>query len=89
MIRINKNLSKTIRLFLKQHAPQILSVLGCAGVVGTAVVAVRQDRKARQTIQNIEKDLIKENPTPEDIQEWQVSEDDKKIIYIVLSVVDI
>ena len=82
MIKINKNLSKTIGLFLKQHAPQILSVLGCAGVVGTAVVAVRQDRKARQTIQNIETELIKNTLTPDNAEDWRVSKDDKRTIYI-------
>ena len=81
-MKTNNSLATRIGRFLIRNSSQILSVLGCAGVVGTAVVAVRQDRKARQTIQNIETDLIKTNPTPEDISEWQVSEDDKLTIYV-------
>ena len=45
-----------IRLFIKRNTPTLLTCLGAAGVVATAVLAVKETPKALNLLENSEKE---------------------------------
>ena len=44
-----------IQINVKRYLPTILSLLGCAGVVGTAYAAIKNNEKYEQDIHELEK----------------------------------
>lgn len=49
-------LLRTSKVFIKRNSPTILTVLGGAGVIGTAVLAVKATPKAMQLLEQAEKE---------------------------------
>ena len=45
---------KRLQAEIRRYLPTILSLLGCAGVVGTAYVAVKNNEKYKEDIHNLE-----------------------------------
>ena len=59
---------KTLQRFLKKHSPLILSLLGSAGVIGSAVLAVKATPKALELIDEAESKKGEELTTLETVQ---------------------
>ena len=80
---LSREMSRSILLFLKKHGNKILMGLSCAGVVGTAVVAVRQDRLAQTEINDIEADKLTNSKDIRTIarSDWEIDKKEKYKIY--------
>ena len=80
---INKDILRATDMFLKKNSGKILTGLSCMGVIGTTIVAIRQDRKAQQAINSIETDRLVNHGDIRSIAktDWEMDRREKYKIY--------
>lgn len=52
---------ENLKMFIKRNSPTISTVLGCVGVIGTAIIAAKDTIKATKIIEKEKKNLKNEN----------------------------